>query len=1564
MKQPAPLRDPLASTVPSLRRYPGTRSFEDTQEDRRLFRGRDSEMQDVCQRIVSHRIVVLYAASGTGKSSLLKAGIFPLLRERGYLPLSVRFAAHSTLSIPEQLVAEVARECDRQAAEVYDAVPDAESLFVYFQKAEFWGKDGPMVPVLVFDQFEELFYLHGESQRDALLRELASLVKGSAPASSGTTATAKAMSQPSAVAAMLSAGNTENLRLVISLREDAMGNLVALGSQIPGLMTNAFRLQPLSLESAKLAITIPATESLDSRYTPAFQCDEAAVEDLVAWLAQKARLQLADTAALAGAVESFVLQIFCERIEEHVIAQRARGYEGEFTIDFFPYSKSKERVLQAYYHRKFVQFLRTKSQRFSGNIHVGEPVDADGREIRRDGVGRPHPRLTVDRSDTIGAAREALLHVIMSPRLGWRLLKLLEDDLLTKDGRRQPGDRANLQRIRHLKDEDVALLETMRLVRTEPHGGTQLLNLSHDQLASAIYHNSILRQVRQAFYVWGTALVMLLLVVGWFWQLGLKRDALEATTVAERAKTAAEKASKELAIANGKTAELAKLTAQRAGTESEAISSLALAVQADPTDDETFYDLLGRVLNFELALPTRLWTGASVGGDCPNCSIEMDPDNRHFAVIGGDKVMVWDAGNPSSQRLWSVEISLPVQLAIGRAGKTLVGLAPERRSQEKKIPIRSQDDVQWQFVLAEEEEDEGELRPLAVFAPKEVGRKPIVELSPGARWIVVSAGSESSPIFLYERAHGIRQLPPLPREQATAINPSQSATVPVPAKINKVAFHPEDALLAIIDSDTGCWLWQPSSNNWHNIVQRGAEHVIFSPDGNWLAVLSDKHSTIWSTAAIRSGDWQSQELKFSAVGPAARTSGVSFSPNSQLVVTDDLLWKPGQDPNSQTATEFTRLLWEKQGALFSHVTRLHWSSRFYYSYRLSRINRDRPWDRVRSTNASVDAFRMVEKTGRWGLEDDRLIDLTGAIPSNRFRIFGQTSPIPEEMQKATPSVSVIWTQPVSDTTPPIVRQVLKDGRVAEWRVAASQRLRMDRQPLGGAGRQAFLASDGQSVVVWNAETREVWRADPGGPAPRNKPFVLAEGCLPLNLTGQWLVTRTAAEPVTLAVWDITSGRKVAGAIALPDKASVPESSTDVGVSEDGKYLAIAYELEDGPDNFVASIGLDGVPTASWSAPQPKKGPIDFIHGKMVASQLGTSLCQMVPIYPVGGESQTLPGFVRDNQQVFLDGSGERLTILTREREKLSAQRIFKKGRDWQLALTTRLAGAGEPSTLAESSDGQWLVGVEENNLLAWRLGQPNGTKETLAPLLKLKVRLDSFGSPSLSFCGASHRLAIGYRDEIALVDLDKWFVDASSAERQDFARFAASFAGITAIGSHFGESKEVAIEPASVLWNTFQPNKDRPPTPLSNLVKWYLEQAEVALPHPFAIQNLTDWAVERRNTQSMEGVRDALEVNPYDPVSLAMHGWLAAKYSKSNDAMGYWDASFYYALHQPNLNKSYEVAIYAFQAKAMNALKQKEKALGAIAAGEKAAIDGGAEVKEEWRALLQEAKAEAQRIQP
>ena len=64
------------------------------------FFGRRRATEELLLRVLSVRLLLQFAPSGAGKTSLLNAGLFPRLRPHGYLPFMIRLN-HAQESLAE-----------------------------------------------------------------------------------------------------------------------------------------------------------------------------------------------------------------------------------------------------------------------------------------------------------------------------------------------------------------------------------------------------------------------------------------------------------------------------------------------------------------------------------------------------------------------------------------------------------------------------------------------------------------------------------------------------------------------------------------------------------------------------------------------------------------------------------------------------------------------------------------------------------------------------------------------------------------------------------------------------------------------------------------------------------------------------------------------------------------------------------------------------------------------------------------------------------------------------------------------------------------------------------------------------------------------------------------------------------------------------------------------------------------------------------------------------------------------------------------------------------------------
>ena len=321
-------------------RYPGPRSFIDNEVDQRLFFGREQEIDHLLHRIRAIRLLVLFGKSGLGKTSLLQAGLYPRLRERGLLPIPVRLNQPNIE--PVQAVFQALRATCRAHGVEYEP-RETEGLWEFFKATDLWSGDVLQTPVLVFDQFEEIFTLQSGSVRMTLASQLGELA---------------ARGLPTRIRQGLRAGERHNdtppdVKIILSLREEYVGALEDLVPNVPGIFEQRFRLAPLNRELARRAVIEPAAMDDAAIFnTRPFRYSDGALDAIMDFLANR-----------QGEVEPFQLQIFCRHAEQQ-IALRSQGGDRDGQIDesVLGGRKAMEKLLEHFY-RSAILVLASWRQR-------------------------------------------------------------------------------------------------------------------------------------------------------------------------------------------------------------------------------------------------------------------------------------------------------------------------------------------------------------------------------------------------------------------------------------------------------------------------------------------------------------------------------------------------------------------------------------------------------------------------------------------------------------------------------------------------------------------------------------------------------------------------------------------------------------------------------------------------------------------------------------------------------------------------------------------------------------------------------------------------------------------------------------------------------------------------------------------------------------------------------------------------------------------------------------------------------------------------------------------------
>lgn len=149
-----------------------------------ILYGRDKDILELTTYVLAETEVVLYGKSGTGKSSIINAGVLPSARRNGFVPITIRL--DHRLSAPSYL-SQIRNAIVKSGITIKKATPvhseNNPLLWEFFHCNEFLDADGKKVRLLIiFDQFEEIFTLQdSKEKREQFFREVADLLNDIKP---------------------------------------------------------------------------------------------------------------------------------------------------------------------------------------------------------------------------------------------------------------------------------------------------------------------------------------------------------------------------------------------------------------------------------------------------------------------------------------------------------------------------------------------------------------------------------------------------------------------------------------------------------------------------------------------------------------------------------------------------------------------------------------------------------------------------------------------------------------------------------------------------------------------------------------------------------------------------------------------------------------------------------------------------------------------------------------------------------------------------------------------------------------------------------------------------------------------------------------------------------------------------------------------------------------------------------------------------------------------------------------------------------------------------------------
>ena len=303
-----------------------------TEESRAYFHGRDEEAAELARRVQRKNLTVLFGQSGLGKTSLLRAGLVPRLRGEGFCPVYVRVDYSPESPPPSEQIKQAIFRATAEAGHWSrpGTAIEGESLweFLHHRGDLLRDADGrTLLPLLIFDQFEEIFTLAQADDRGRLrakefLEDLADLVENRAPA-----ALERRLEQDEAAAEDFDFARAD-YRILIALREDYLAHLESVKGTMPSITQNRMRLARMTGAQALSAVVKPGGRLVS----------QEVAESIVRFVAGGTELANAE-------VEPSLLSLVCRELNTVRLAQG----RAEISADLL--AGSRDTILSEFYER-------------------------------------------------------------------------------------------------------------------------------------------------------------------------------------------------------------------------------------------------------------------------------------------------------------------------------------------------------------------------------------------------------------------------------------------------------------------------------------------------------------------------------------------------------------------------------------------------------------------------------------------------------------------------------------------------------------------------------------------------------------------------------------------------------------------------------------------------------------------------------------------------------------------------------------------------------------------------------------------------------------------------------------------------------------------------------------------------------------------------------------------------------------------------------------------------------------------------------------------------------------
>ena len=418
-----------------MKKYPLKFLDSYTKADTDIFFGRNEEVDALYEMIFQTDILLLYGASGTGKTSLIQCGLASRFESHDWLDLYIRRGADineslkNTLNTAGGTVEEDTDwlDMDLEETEVVVEKPltDLQRQF----KTIYLNAFRPIY--LIFDQFEELYILGNKAEQQQFVENVKAIL---------------ALEQP--------------VKMIFSIREEYLGYLYDFERDVPQLLKKKLRVEPMNI--TKVQEVIEGTTTFEDSKITVKKGELSTFTEIVF-----EKLQGKDEAGNTKkriTIDLPYLQVFLDKIYLEITKDNTRTAEAEFSLAALENIGEIDDVLRAFLEEQVVaitQQLRPKHLTLKAE-HIWKILSPF---VTLDGTKEPISTEVISDKvkNTVENSQTDLTAAIIESLVKSKIIRYLE----TNETYEIAHDSLAAKIADKRSDEEIALLEVKRLIKSQ-----------------------------------------------------------------------------------------------------------------------------------------------------------------------------------------------------------------------------------------------------------------------------------------------------------------------------------------------------------------------------------------------------------------------------------------------------------------------------------------------------------------------------------------------------------------------------------------------------------------------------------------------------------------------------------------------------------------------------------------------------------------------------------------------------------------------------------------------------------------------------------------------------------------------------------------------------------------------------------------------------------------------------------------------------------------------------------------------------------------------------------------